>query len=303
MVLARIGAYYTPFPLLILGCASALGAVFIFAQMWGYTAPTPGRRRLDIALRIVGWWSVLLTVAVLAAYVRFQFDPAYLRGTATLGTYEQFVPIDVVATVLVIATLPLVFVLTPLNLPLAQIRRFQRRATTLRQGRRTSGPAVPPPDTVSTYPIRRATIADATALAQLRWDFSPEEIAASGATFAAFREDFTRFLKDALAGGAWTIWVAEDPGGAIIGNIYIQRVAKVPRPGGFGHAWGYVTNVYLAPEHRNHGIGARLLAAVVTWARAERLEHLALWPSEEGIAFYRRAGFTGSDLLELNLEQ
>jgi GNAT superfamily N-acetyltransferase len=159
------------------------------------------------------------------------------------------------------------------------------------------------PDLATAYPIRRATIADAPALARLRWDFSPEEIAASGSTFEPFRDAFIRFLDDALASGAWTIWVAEDAGGAIVANMYIQRVAKVPRPGRFGHAWGYVTNVYVAPEHRNHGLGARLLAAVVAWARAQRLEHLALWPSAEAVTFYHRAGFAASDLLELDLGQ
>jgi GNAT superfamily N-acetyltransferase len=158
------------------------------------------------------------------------------------------------------------------------------------------------PDPASAYSIRRATSADAPALAQLRWDFSPDEIAASGASFEPFRDDFSRFLEGAFAGGAWTVWVAEDAGGEIVANMYIQRVGKVPRPGRFGHAWGYVTNVYVAPAHRNHGLGARLLAAVVSWARAERLEHLALWPSAKAVTFYHRAGFDASDLLELDLE-
>jgi GNAT superfamily N-acetyltransferase len=138
------------------------------------------------------------------------------------------------------------------------------------------------------FHIRQAIIDDAEALARLRWDFSsPAQQAAQ--PFEAFREPFAAYLAEAFAHG-WVVWVAE-AGKRIIGNIYIQVVAKLPRPGRFGHRWGYVTNVYVIPDMRDAHIGAALMARVQQWAREEDLEFLLLWPSERAVPFYQRAGF------------
>src|SRR5262245_13314695 len=91
--------------------------------------------------------------------------------------------------------------------------------------------------------IRQATSRDAAELARLRWDFSPDEVAASGQSFAEFTYEFGHFLGDALHSGDWSIWVAEQDE-RLIANIYVYRVQKVPRPGRFGQRYGYMTNVY-----------------------------------------------------------
>ena len=58
---------------------------------------------------------------------------------------------------------------------------------------------------------------------------------------------------------------------------------------------GYLTNVYVLPDRRNQGVGARILAEVKGWAKEAGLELLIVWPSDKSRAFYRRAGFTGRD--------
>ena len=73
--------------------------------------------------------------------------------------------------------------------------------------------------------IRQATVGDAAELARLRWDFSPDEVAAGGQPFDAFAAGFAAFLDEALAGGAWAIWVAADEG-RLLGNLYLQTIAK-----------------------------------------------------------------------------
>jgi GNAT superfamily N-acetyltransferase len=155
----------------------------------------------------------------------------------------------------------------------------------------------------STTPnIRQATSRDAAELARLRWDFSPDEVAASGQSFAEFARDFELFLRDALDSRSWSIWVSEQQE-RLIANIYVYCVPKVPRPGRFGQRYGYVTNVYVEPDVRNAGIGSALLRQVIAWACAERLELLLVWPSEESVRFYKRAGFIPSPSgMELDLE-
>jgi GNAT superfamily N-acetyltransferase len=150
--------------------------------------------------------------------------------------------------------------------------------------------------------IRQATSRDAAELARLRWDFSPDEVMASGQSLAEFACGFEHFLHDALSSGHWSIWVAERDE-RLIANIYINLVRKVPRPGRFGQRYGYITNVYVEPGARNAGIGSALVRQVIAWAREQRLELLLLWPSDESVRFYARAGFISSPTaMELDLE-
>lgn len=152
--------------------------------------------------------------------------------------------------------------------------------------------------------LRLATEADTGELARLRWDFSPDEVAASGQSFAEFEAAFRAFWLNALASGNWAAWVAEESG-RLVATLWVQVIHKVPRPGRFaGHnRYGYVTNVYTEPEFRGRGIGSQLLARTIAWAGSEELEFLVLWPSEESVSFYERAGFGRSpDALELHFE-
>ena len=118
--------------------------------------------------------------------------------------------------------------------------------------------------------IRQATSLDAAELARLRWDFSPDEVAATAQSFAEFSFDFEQFLHNALQSGNWSIWVAEHHQ-RLIANIYVYLVQKVPRPGRFGMHYGYVTNVYTEQNFRNAGIGALLLHHVIALARDQQL--------------------------------
>jgi GNAT superfamily N-acetyltransferase len=140
-----------------------------------------------------------------------------------------------------------------------------------------------------------ATTRDADELARLRWDFSPEEVAAGRQSFAQFRQGFGEFLEAALASGNWVVWVAERER-RLVANIWVQVIHKVPRPGRFGghNRYGYVTNVYAVPQVRGQGIGSLLLQRVVEWARDQELEFLVVWPSEESVRYYQRAGFQPS---------
>jgi GNAT superfamily N-acetyltransferase len=155
--------------------------------------------------------------------------------------------------------------------------------------------------------IRLATQSDADELARLRWDSSTDEVAASGQSFGDFRQGFEEYLQQALESGNWNIWVAELDG-RLIANIYVQLVHKVPKPGRFGsqrgNRYGYVTNVYAEPDVRGQGVGSELLKRIAEWARAQELDFLVLWPSEESVRFYERAGFVHSpDALELHFQE
>jgi GNAT superfamily N-acetyltransferase len=137
--------------------------------------------------------------------------------------------------------------------------------------------------------IRPATPEDTPALTRLRWEFSSEE-ARQAVPYHQFAGEFVAFWNQASAGGDWQAWVAERDG-ALIGNIYLQVIHKLPRPNAETACFGYITNMYIQPEYRQQGVGADLLQASVAWASAAGLQFLLLWYSAEGHPFYRRHGF------------
>lgn len=137
--------------------------------------------------------------------------------------------------------------------------------------------------------IRLASASDGTALAALRWEFSQEDGGDAEENRSEFHDGWTRFWDTAQARG-WLVWVAERDG-QLIGNMWLQLVEKVPRPGTKVRYLGYLTNVYVTPEARGQEVGGKILAEVIAWAKTENLELLFVWPSSESVEFYKRAGF------------
>ena len=141
--------------------------------------------------------------------------------------------------------------------------------------------------------IRPATPDDANELARLRWDFRVEHGTPVTRTFEEFASEFRVFVTDALAGGArWRAWVAHADGG-LVGCVWLQPVEKVPHPsrGRWERPLAYVTNVYVEPDLRDAGVGARLLDAAMTFAREQRMSEAVVWPTPRSVSLYRRAGF------------
>ncbi len=148
--------------------------------------------------------------------------------------------------------------------------------------------------------IRRAEAADAEELARLRWEFTVE-LHHADEDRDAFTARFGSSLREFLASGRWTIWIAQ-ASDRLVGTLWVERVDKVPRPYERAEHWGYVTNVYVAPEYRNAGLGRRILDSAIEAAAASGWQILLLWPSELSGEFYGRAGFRrDEDALVLEL--
>ena len=142
--------------------------------------------------------------------------------------------------------------------------------------------------------IRFAVPADAPELARLRWDFRADEH--DRQSRSEFMAECTVWLDAAMNSERWLVIVAAAqgaPGRAdnLVGCMYLQLVEKVPIPGAIHRAWGYVTNVYVEADWRSQGIGGQMLDLLTAAGREQALEFLIVWPSEEAVPFYRRAGF------------
>ena len=142
--------------------------------------------------------------------------------------------------------------------------------------------------------IDLATQDDVPALAELRGQLYAEYQGLPTESPEAYRERFARFASDALASDAWRCWVGRAQG-RLAGAMWLQTVSRVPIPGKRVGPIGYLTNVYVAPEHRNGGLGAALLDRVTSWCRDEGYSLVIVWPTERSRPFYGRGGFESLD--------
>jgi GNAT superfamily N-acetyltransferase len=141
--------------------------------------------------------------------------------------------------------------------------------------------------------IRLAQEKDIGPLINMRWDFTLEDYPEMGVgiEYSSFEEECRVFLKNALEGSQWKIWVAEE-NGQVVSHIFIELINKVPRPGRVTNPFAYMTNVYTLPEYRGIGVGSKLLTTVNDWAKKMNYEFIIVWPSETSIEFYGRNGYT-----------
>ena len=127
--------------------------------------------------------------------------------------------------------------------------------------------------------IRPATVDDAAALAELRWEFrSPRPDANEPRD--RFIARCTAWMRAELGGTTWRAWVAVK-NGHIIGNAWVGTISKLPNPAPEREQHAYVSNVYVTPAARG-GIGRALLDAALADA-ATRADRVILWPSSLSI--------------------
>ncbi|SEN74706.1 GNAT family N-acetyltransferase [Paenibacillus sp. OV219] len=146
--------------------------------------------------------------------------------------------------------------------------------------------------------IRLATVNDISELAQIRYTFTVEdypELRQGAEGEEQFYRTCSAFLEQAITGGDWFIWVAEEDE-RIVAHMYLQLIHKVPRPGRVRDPYfGYVTNVYTRPDYRGRGIGTQIHQSMELWAKEQAVEFLILWPSSTSVQFYERSGFRPSE--------
>jgi GNAT superfamily N-acetyltransferase len=142
-----------------------------------------------------------------------------------------------------------------------------------------------------TATIRSANIADIGELARLRWQLYVEQ-APRDEPFETYAERFSTFARDALASDEWRAWCAEIDG-RLVAALWLQTVPRVPAPGrGVPRPIGYLTSMYVEPEHRSKGLGSRMLQACIRHCETSGFELVLAFPADDAYGFYGRNGFT-----------
>ena len=143
--------------------------------------------------------------------------------------------------------------------------------------------------------IRLAGADDGPIIAALRRDWVEEDAGATvedGTFEGAFTDWFEREREHRV------VWLAEAEGQPV-GMLNMMVFTRMPRPGRARSEWGYVANVFVRAEHRDTGIGARLLGACTAYADEHRFVRLVLSPSERSVPLYVRFGFAPASSLLL----
>jgi len=147
--------------------------------------------------------------------------------------------------------------------------------------------------------VRRASPADVSALAAMRYEFRaqrkpPVESAAE------FVPRCIEWMRPRVADESrWCVWILES-GDAVVGNIWLEIIEKLPNPNLERELHGYITNFFVRPEFRNSGAGSRLLDAALEECKRLDVDAVFLWPSDRSRPLYDRHGFvTPSTMLVL----
>lgn len=143
------------------------------------------------------------------------------------------------------------------------------------------------------FTIRRATLADAEAVASMVGDLLSEIMAAIGipAFDVAFEETAERLLNF-LETGRYVVFVAIDGYGETVGFIALHESSALYAGGVFG----VIPELYVLPECRSFGVGRGLLDAAVQFGKSRgwtRLEVTTppLPEFDRTLAFYEQEGF------------
>jgi ribosomal protein S18 acetylase RimI-like enzyme len=146
--------------------------------------------------------------------------------------------------------------------------------------------------------LRPAVPADARALARLRYTFRAA-LGTVAESEAAFLPRCEAWMAERLARSAsWRCWVAIDEG-RVCGMIWLFPLEKIPNPVDEPERHGYISSLYVTPEHRGRGLGSDLLTECLRACDAEGFDAIFLWPTPLSRSLYARHGFVArDDLLE-----
>lgn len=135
--------------------------------------------------------------------------------------------------------------------------------------------------------VRPASDADAPALAGLRWRRATQDHGYQGDNLAEFAATMGDWMRGHPEHRAFLAEVA----GEVVGMAWLAVLDRVPTANKYARRGGDVQSVFVAPELRDRGIGARLMAAVLDEARRLGLEHVTVHSSPRAVPFYERNGW------------
>jgi GNAT superfamily N-acetyltransferase len=141
----------------------------------------------------------------------------------------------------------------------------------------------------SSVQFRLAQAADLPMLARFRVEQVGSTRGGTHQAIPDFCQSFEAFLLERIKTREWMVVIAEI-NGHLAGCAYLQKIAKLPRPGRLDREYGGIT-LCVRKQYRGHGLRGHLLQEIALLAQSEGLESLVGRPSTETRSIYRGIGF------------
>ncbi len=126
------------------------------------------------------------------------------------------------------------------------------------------------------YRIYQAEDGDLADLAALRYRWRTAESGEEGLSFEDYDVQHREWLE--VHRSSHTPYLVAHQGNPV-GCGWLVVIDRVPGPGRFVRRGGMIQSVYIVPEFRNQGLGARLMQVIIEDARVAGLDYLMVHPS------------------------
>jgi len=114
------------------------------------------------------------------------------------------------------------------------------------------------------------------------------------------KKELLEYFSKSIHSKDFIIWLAEY-NGKVIGISGIVVWEMPPWYECKSGRLGYIFNTYTIPEARGKGVCTRLLSELIKEAELLGITYLHVYPSNDVISIYRKAGFVEPSLIELEL--
>ena len=163
---------------------------------------------------------------------------------------------------------------------------------------------------MTTYTVRRATLADADALVHHRVRMFEDmgTLPTADESVEALRSAFRAWIADLMPTGAYVAWLVDaehdDGRREIVSGGGATVIPWPPGPRYGGTRLAFVYNVYTEPAHRGRGLARRVMDAIHAFCRDEGIGSVALNASTSGQPLYESIGYrvTQSPMMFLSME-
>lgn len=142
--------------------------------------------------------------------------------------------------------------------------------------------------------IRDATPDDAAAIASLRLTWAKErgDAVEDADNYASALSTWVKAHASNVVGK-----LAQHEDGVVIAMGWLAVVDRLPAPNQHDRRSGDIQSVYVLPDQRSTGIGRKIINALIDEGRTRGLNRIVLHSSTIGTDFYRRIGWSNSELL------
>ena len=135
--------------------------------------------------------------------------------------------------------------------------------------------------------LRRATVADAAVLTELRgW----MHVAMGDELTESWRAACLEVLERRLAAEDFVGFVVEDDGVAVAGGVGWLE-AHLPSPYQLDGRRGHIASMSTHPDHRRHGYGRLVFRALMDWFAEREIPRVDLRATPYGQPLYESEGF------------